>query len=147
MKYKVIISQKAISDHDGARYHYKKIDTQSEQRFKADVQKIIARIQDDPQLYKQIETDQRRAVLDSSFLYDLHYIIDSKLKTVTIIGIFHGRTHPEKVKEQIRLEKTQSVKQEKDRRFKERINQLEKLRKKQGLEKDIGLERNRSIGK
>ncbi len=103
MKYKVIISQKAISDFDKARNHYKKIDIQLEQRFKAEVQKIITRIQDNPQLYKQIETNQRRAVLGSSFPYNLHYIIDSKLKTVKIIGIFHGRTHPEKVKEQIQL--------------------------------------------
>jgi len=140
--YKIIISQKASLDYAKVKHHYRSIDRELEQRFKAEVKKILIELEDYPELFQQIENNQRRAIIGSSFPYKLYYEIDSKTRTVRIAGIFHGRKQPEKIKEMLELEQLKHIQDQK--RYLERLNDLENIQKRktlgQDLDRDLGLE-------
>ena len=109
MKYKVVISKKANLDYARVKHHYRSIDSDLEKRFKAEVKKIFIELEDNPKIFKEVEANQRRAVIGSSFPYKLYYEVDSETKTVRIAGIFHGRQQPEKIKEELQLEQLEQI--------------------------------------
>jgi len=136
VKYRVLISQKANLDYARVKHHYKSIDNDLEQRFKTEVKKILVELEDHPELFQQIEHNQRRAVIGSSFPHKLYYEVDSEAKTVRVVGIFHERQQPEKIKEELQLEQLQQIQDQKQKRYLERMKGLEQIRENRLLEQD-----------
>ncbi len=144
MDYKIKYTKEAVSELNKALTWYRSKDLDLGQKFKNAFRKIRVQIKENPQIFKIVETDHRRAILGSSFPFTVHYLVDDKTQTIKIIGVFHQSKNIELVKEKIKIRKIHELKHEKTQRFEERKNQLKQIRKRQELEQDI--ERTRDKG-
>jgi plasmid stabilization system protein ParE len=145
MSYKIKYSKEAISELNKGVVWYRSKELDLGQRFKDVFHKIRIQLKENPEIFKEVGTNHRRAVLGSSFPYTIHYSINEKNKTVRIIGAFHQSQNLELVKEQIKLRNIHELKHERDLRLEQRQNQLKNLRQRQELEQDIGKERDRGL--
>ncbi|WP_431166933.1 type II toxin-antitoxin system RelE/ParE family toxin [Tenacibaculum halocynthiae] len=145
MSYKIKYSKEAISELNKGVVWYRSKELDLGQRFKDAFHKIRIQLKENPEIFKEVGTNHRRAVLGSSFPYTIHYSINEKNKTVRIIGVIHQSQNLELVKEQIKLRKIHELKHEEIQRFEKRKNQLKNLRQRQELEQDIGRERDRGL--
>lgn len=145
MDYKIKYTKESISELNKALSWYRSKELGLDQKFKDAFQKIKLKLKENPKLFREIESNHRRAVLSSSFPFTVHYLINEKTKTIKIIGVFHQSKNLELVNEKIKVRKIHELRQEKDQRLRQRQNQLEKLRQRQELEKDLGRERDRGL--
>jgi len=82
-------------------------------KFQNEIKSKINRIKENPKLFKEVEVNQRRAVLGSSFPFTVHYLINDKTKTVKIIGLFPNSRNIELVNEKTKIRKIHELKNEK----------------------------------
>ena len=115
------------------------------QRFKDAFDKIRIQLKENPEIFKEVGTNHRRAVLGSSFPYTIHYSINEKNKTVRIIGVFHQSQNLELINEQIKLRKIHDIKHEEIQRFEKRKKQLQRLRQEQELKQNLDRGRDRGL--
>ena len=143
MGYKIKYTQEAIAELNKAHLWYRSEDLELGERFKNAFYKIRSELKENPEIFKKVENNHRRAVISSSFPYTVHYLVNEKEKAVKVIGVFHHSRDIELVNEKIKIRKIHQQKQEKTRTLK-RLNGLEKIRKTQELkkdqERDLGLE-------
>ena len=145
MEYQIKYTNEAIAELNKGFVWYRSKELELGQRFKDAFNKIRLELKDNPKIFKEVEINHRRAVLSSSFPYTIHYLINEKSKTVKIIGVFHQSRDIELSNEKIKIRKIHGLKQEKDLTLQRRYKQLEQIRKRQELEQDIGLERDRGL--
>lgn len=141
MDYKIKYTTQAISELNKTYSWYRSKELNLSERFKNAFGKIKTNLKENPKLFKELETNHRRAVLGSSFPYTVHYLINEKTKTIKIIGVFHQSKNIELVQELIKIRKIHELKNEKDIQLKQRHNQLKKLRQRQQLEQDLDQDR------
>ena len=140
MEYRIKISKQVLSDFDHAFKWYKAKEPELGQRFEKEFKTRIDQIKKHPEMFQEIQTNQRRAVIGASFPYSIHYLVDKMSKTIEIAGVFHHNKQPEKALEQTKLEQLQKIRDQKEQTLK-RLNGLERIRKSKGQSKDQGLER------
>ena len=145
MAYTIQISKAIISEVDQAVQWYESKEKGLGDRFENEFKTKLARIKDNPKLFQEIEANQRRAVLSSSFPFTVHYLVNDKTRTVKIIGVFHQSKNIELVNENIKIRKIHELRQEKIQKLSQREQQLKQLRKRQNLEKNLGRERDRGL--
>lgn len=102
----------------------------------------VSQIKENPEMFQLQKKDQRRAVLGSSFPYNIYYHIDYTSKTIEIAGIFHQHKQPEKIKEEIQLEQLHYIRDKKRERYLDRLKSLEQAQEslEQSKDHDLGLE-------
>lgn len=141
MSFKIKYTEEAIAELNKAHLWYQSKDIELGQRFKESFNKIRTELKENPEIFKTLETNYRRAVLGSSFPYTIHYTIDKASKTIKIFGVFHQSKNIEVIEQQTRLRKVHELKREKEIELKKRLEQLKQndLEKDQGLDLEQGL--------
>jgi hypothetical protein len=140
MSYTFYISEEVIATIDVAAKRYETEDIELEKKFREAIRTRFTQIQRNPEMFQEIGKNQRRAVLGSPFPYNIYYSIDEKTKTIDIGGVFHQQRKLEYVREQIRLERLQKIRDKKIEKSK-RMEMLERIRKRQEKSRDRGRER------
>jgi plasmid stabilization system protein ParE len=140
VKYRIKISQKALFDLDQAVKWYESKESDLQQRFEKEFKIRMEQIRTHPQMFQEVEPNQRRAVLGSSFPYSIQYAIDEKSKTIEIAGIFHQSKQPEFIQQEIKQEPLQKIQDKKHERILKRLRELEQTRQSNELSQDLDLE-------
>ena len=110
-------------------------------RFKKAFNKVKVNLKENPKIFKEVETNQRRAILSSSFPYTVHYLVNTKSRTVKIIGVFHQSKNIDLVKEKVNIRKIHELRKDQNQEYIKRQNRLKQIRQRQELEKDRGQSR------
>lgn len=96
MKYRIIIRPEAETDLSGAFHWYEEQNAGLGLEFFRCVEAAFDTIIRNPELYRKVYKDIRRA-LTSRFPYGVFYLIDEN--KVIIIAVFHAKRNPELLKE------------------------------------------------
>jgi hypothetical protein len=132
----VKISKKGLSDIDVALGWYKSRGLDLGKKFKEEFKQIYIRLKENPKIFQETGKNQRRAILDSSFPYSVYYSINSKEKTVEILGVIHQSKNLDLFEQEVRLERLHKIRREKEQRnLQERGKQLDKIHKRNEQEK------------
>ena len=138
MSYQLTYSKEAIAELHNAVTWYTSKELELGQKFKNAFNKIRIQLKENPEIFKQVATNHRRAVLGSSFPYTIDYLVNKKTQTVKIIGVFHQHKNIELRREHIELRKIHKIKQ----RSVQRLNQIHRKNKlEQSKDSDLGMER------
>ncbi|WP_146106952.1 hypothetical protein [Polaribacter porphyrae] len=78
MDYKIKYTKESISELNKALSFYSSKELDLGQRFKDAFHKIRIQLKENPEIFKEIGANHRRAVLGSSFPYTIHYSVDVK---------------------------------------------------------------------
>ncbi len=105
MRYKIKYTKEAVSELNNAftSYRFKELDLG--QRFKSAFHKIKLELKENPKMFREVATNHRRAVLNSSFPFTVHYLVNDTTRTIKIIGVFHQSKNIELVNEKIKIRK------------------------------------------
>ncbi|MFC4636455.1 type II toxin-antitoxin system RelE/ParE family toxin [Dokdonia ponticola] len=145
MDYKIKYTKEAIAELNKAFLWYRSKELELGQRFKSAFGTVRLNLKENPEIFKEIEINHRRAVLSSSFPYIVHYLINEKTKTVKIIGVLHQSMYPEVIKERLKMEQVHQIKQKEDQKLQQRVKQLGNIRKRNELEQEIERTRDRGF--
>ena len=132
MSFSVQISQNVVSDIERIASWYSSKDSDLEERLLTEIRQKIDKIQMHPDMFQEMEKDQRRALLGSSFPYSIYYSIDHEKKRIFIQGVFHQHKKLNRIREEVQLENLRFIQRD------ERLKRLKKIRKRS---RDLGLER------
>ena len=143
MEYRIKYSKEAIAELNEAFVWYRSKELSLGQRFSDTFNKIRIELKENPKIFREVDTNHRRAVLGSSFPYTIHYLLDEKTKTVKIIGVLHQSKNLELVEQRVKLEKVVEGRQKENLKVEQRMKALESLRQTKELEK--GKERDRGL--
>lgn len=139
MKFTIRISKTIITDVDHTIQWYESKEKGLGEKFENEFRTKITLIKENPKLFQEIETNHRRAIIGSSFPYTIHYSVNEKALTVTIISIFHQSKHIDFVNEQTRLELLQNIADRKEL-SQSRLMSLERAKNSKDRSRDKGLE-------
>ena len=132
--YRLHIAKDAIADLNGAEDWYNNQETGLGAKFSDEVSKMLVRIADRPAIFRKLNSNQRRAILSSSFPFSIYFNVDEKRKVITIAGVLHQSRNPELINQ---IDELQHLIEEKD--YNNRISELRR-NKEDEIEKDIGRE-------
>jgi plasmid stabilization system protein ParE len=95
MKYKLDIQDTAKADISEAMRYYNSKQRGLGKRFLVDFKSKAKLIRSNPQMYAVRYKEVRMALL-KSFPYLIHFQIDKKAKTISILAVFYGGEDPRK---------------------------------------------------
>lgn len=96
MKRGFVLRRVAEKEFDGSIAYYENERKGLGQEFRATIEECFQRIADNPERFRKIHGEVRRAVILRRFPFVIHFLIEAE--RIVILSVFHASRDPEQLK-------------------------------------------------
>ena len=96
MSLPVVLRRVAEKEFDDSIAFYERERAGLGQEFRAVIQQLLKRIADNPEWFKKVRGEVRRAVVVHRFPFAIHFLIEPK--RIVVLSVFHTSRNPEQLK-------------------------------------------------
>lgn len=96
MKRGFVLRRVAEQEFDDSIAYYENEREGLGEEFRATIEQLFQAIADDPERFRKLDGDVRRAVVTHRFPFVIHFLIEPE--RIVILSVFHASRDPEQVK-------------------------------------------------
>ncbi len=96
MKHGFVLRRLAEQEFDDSIAFYESKRTGLGQEFRATIEQLFQDIADNPERFRKLGGDVRRAVVTHKFPFVIHFLIEPE--RIVILSVFHASRNPEQLK-------------------------------------------------